>query len=387
MAALVGVAGGLGCEGRKTSLPPPPSSTTAASVGVRVQVVQPTFATLPGGDVWTGNTFASRTTRVMAEAAGRVVETRVDDGQRVKAGDVLLRLDSSRQRLALDNANVAVRARQVDADWADKDAVRKRDLRDKNVISQLELDAAQTQQQRAQVGLEQAQVAVKNAKRALADTVVRAAHDGVVHNLRFRLGDTVAPGVPLMELVLLHPLKVRLALGPSHLKTLRPGTSALVFVDDDDGPALPAEVAWVAPQADLRTGLFDVELHANNPAPTQPGQRQQVRAGMVAQVSLVDVKRQPHLLLPSRLVVRRGGRDGVFVVDNGTAKTAKARFQQLQLGQRAQDLVEVKDGLDRDALVVATSLNAIADGSALLLDGPPQPSVTASTATSRETAP
>ncbi|MCP4498628.1 MAG: efflux RND transporter periplasmic adaptor subunit [Deltaproteobacteria bacterium] len=371
----------LGCDGRKADIPPAPLTSAKGGGGIRVQMAMLQTGTLAATQSFTGKTSPGQSTRITPETGGKLVELRVQNGQEVKAGEVLLRLDASRQHLALENAKVALKARLIDEDWANKDVVRKEKLVAKNALPRLQHEAALTQLQRAKVGVEQAELAIKNARRALVDTVLRAPHDGEVFALHVGLGDTVGPGMALLEVVNLQQLKVHIALAARMLSGLRKGQKVQVRVDEQMGRHLDGVIAAIAPKADLRTGLFDVEIHLDNPNPPQDGlvkkgathQGQgRVRAGLIASVLIIDAivddtgsGSQVQLLVPSRALLRRDGKVGVFSLSDSKDAPLTAHFLELQIGRSSGAFSEILRGARAGKWVVLGEFNALAEGSPL----------------------
>lgn len=348
-----------GCE--KEALPPvaPLSASALPEVALSVRAEPVKQGTLAASTTRTALLEPWQATVIAAEAAGTVVMRRVDDGQDVRAGEVLLRLDPSRQQIAVDAAKVALQAAQTDLGFLDKEARRKRGLFAKSAISSLEVDAAEHQVARARSQVAQAEVQVRQAERALADCTVRAPHDGVVGRRQVDVGDQVAPGRPLLDLVDLSRLRLRVGIPGPELGGLEPGQEATVFVDDLGGAALPAQLAALAPRADPRTGLFEVLFVVDL------GSVEGVRAGMVGRVAIGKAAGAA-LLIPRAALVLDEASPAVFVLD-GT----RARLRRVRLGAVGVERAEVIDGLKAGELVVVSGLHALTDGARVDPELPP----------------
>ena len=349
----------LGC-GRTEPGPPAPTQPQQMQ-GIRVQVVKARLGRLASAPLVTGQVVPWRASVVTARAPGLITDRPVDNGAVVKTGDLLVRIDSSRQRLALKTAQTGLALRQHDLSWLQGDVERKRVLAKKNALSKLELEAAEHQLARAQLAVQEANLAVARAQRELADTLVRAAHDGTVSNVRLGVGDLAAPGVPLMELVDLSRVRVEVGLSGHEIARLHVGDRVMARVDDLGGAPLATTVAAIAPRADPRSGLFVVELHADQasgadePAPL-------VRAGMVATVQLTQ-EGEPRVLLPRAALIRRNGALSVFV-----AKGTRAQLRQVVAGEADAEDMEILEGVSAGEAVITSALHALTDGAAIWVE-------------------
>lgn len=289
-------------------------------------------------------------TALSAEAAGKVERRRVDNGQRVKPGDVLFELDGSRQRLAVRGAEAQKNTLDVDARWLRSELVRKEQLLAKKAIAPLELDAARYQLQKVEAGLAQAEVQLDTARRALWDTKVRAPHGGEITARAVDVGDQVAPGRVLAVLVDLSRVRVVAAVRGHEAGAIKAGQRASVFVADV-GVRRAGVVSSVAPVADSRSGLFDVELVVDNADLA-------IAAGLSAQVDFApgDVT-QAVLSVPADAVMLDGQQALVFVIEGQVAHR-----RDVVVGVSGGDRVEIRDGLTVGEQVAVSDLFALSDG-------------------------
>ncbi len=306
-------------------------------------------------------------TAVTPETAGKVERRLVDNGQRVKAGQVLFELDASRQRLALRAAETARASLEVDLGWLQKDLERKQQLLQKAALPSLEVDAARYKVDKAAAGLAQADVQLDTARRALWDTKVRAPHDGEVTGRAVDVGDQVAPGRVLLMVVDLAKVRVLVQMRGHEAGAIAVGQTASVLVPAA-GLRKAAAVLSVSPLADAKSGLFDVELEVDNAEGA-------IAAGLPAQVDFADEEVARSVLsVPSAAVLLDGQQAVVFVIDQGVA-----RRRAVTVGVTNGDRVEIRDGVGEGEQVAVSDLFALSDGAAVtaepVLDAPVGPGV------------
>jgi RND family efflux transporter MFP subunit len=292
---------------------------------------------------------ALRSTVVAAQVPGAVVQLAVKVGDRVAAGQLLLRIDA---RAADQNAaasDAQVQAARASLDVASKDFERQKQLFQKNYISRAALERAESEFKSTQ-----AQVAAQLAQSAAAKTqsgfyVVRAPFAGLIAEVPVSLGDMAMPGRPLLTLY--DPGALRVTASVPQTVASRLAAAELPRVEL---PGLAAAGQWVVPLRvqvlpTVDPGTHTVQLRADLPA-GQPG----VAPGMFARlwlpvpVSGVSAVAAP-LTVASGSIVRRAEMTGLYVLD----PAGKPVLRQVRLGRVDGDKTEVLSGLMPGERVVA----------------------------------
>ncbi len=332
---------------------PPPSSAQVPNAGqIRISVAsaQASMGQIEFAAASVGVVDAWQDADLRAEVGGRVRAVEVDNGDRVEVGELLVRIDVSRQAAAAAAARAQVEGLEEDLDFARSEAERKQRLLERGSVAPVTLDAAQHGVTKAESGLAAARAQLSSARRQVADGRIEAPIAGIVTQRMVDPGDTAVPGAPLLQIVDLSRLRVRVGVSGPELSGLTLGSQAEVRIEDLGGLALEAEVVSIAPAANPRTGLFDVELHAENPGA-------QVRAGMVASVRLQSAQREPRVLVPREAVTRRGGQTVVFQIVEEVV-----HIRPVRLGASGRDRIEILEGLEEGAEVATSALHALAEG-------------------------
>jgi RND family efflux transporter MFP subunit len=279
---------------------------------------------------------ARRRAALSARAPASVVELPYREGQWLKAGDVVVRLDDAALRASVAAAEAALKAAQADLD-------RTRSLLGKGAATPRELE-----QTAAAASAAEAQLSA--ARDALSYSALRAPFAGRVAARRANVGDVVSPGSVLVEIEGEGGLEVAAAVESAVAAALRPGARLKARVDGLPSP-LDATVSAIAPAGDPTTHRF--QLKADLPA--APG----LRAGLFARLLVPGIAAEPTLSVPAAAVFERGGLTGVFVAADG-----KARLRWIAAGARTGERLEVRAGLEAGEQVVLDP-GDLSDGAAL----------------------
>lgn len=281
---------------------------------------------------------AVRSSAVAAPVAGAIVALEVQAGDRVRAGQTLVRVDARAAEQTATASEAQLRSAQAQLEVARKDLERQQQLFDRQYISQAALDRAESQFKAAQ-----AQAAAQMAQAGAARTqsglhVLRAPFAGVVAEVPVALGDMALPGKPLLVLYEPGALRVVAALPQSLLGAPTAGLKV-------EFPGLPEDSRWVVPSASQLQWLptvdpatHTVQLRIALPA-GQPG----LAPGLFARVWLPvpSAGGAERLFVPASSVVRRAEMTGLYIVDS----EGRARLRQVRLGRAQGDQVEVLAGV------------------------------------------
>jgi RND family efflux transporter MFP subunit len=204
-------------------------------------------------------------------------------------------------------------------------------------------------EQTAQASLDSALATLDAQRIKLAHTRILAVDDGVISSRSATLGNVVASGTELFQLVRQRRVEWRAEITGKQLSALKPGQSAKITLPD--GQQISGRLRLVGPTLDsnTRNGLAYVDLPVGSAA--SPGMY--VRGE-------IDTGQAPALTVPSSVVVQRDGNSYVFEQD-GASKVAQ---RQVQTGRRVGDMVEITSGISAQAQLVRS-------GGAFLKDGDP----------------
>lgn len=296
-----------------------------------------------GGAIFEGVVEAVRQTSLAAQVSGAVVAIEVKAGDRVKAGQVLFRLDARAAEQSAAAADAQVAAARAALEAASREYARQKQLFAQNFISRAALDRAEADFKAASAGA-QAQIASAQAVRTQSGFfVLRAPFSGIVAELPAILGDLALPGKTL--LVLYDPEYLRVSSPIPQFAATRLGPEIKLLVDIPAGGQAAIKPARVQLMPTVDAATHTRELRLDLPAGLTG-----LAPGMFARVEVPGAGGgEARLFVPAKAVVRRAELVGVYVL----ATEGKPRLRQVRLGQRSGDWIEVLAGLAEGEKVVA----------------------------------
>jgi len=328
----------------------------------------------------TGTLEARVKSTISPKIAGRIEKLLVDQGDRVKAGQLLFTLNDAdlTQQVEIAQANIASAQAALDrlkADETQSAAILEQAKQNHDRIHKLVAQNAATVEDRdkatealrvAQAGTARAEAALVEGRRQLiaaektlayrqallADTRVNAPFDGLIVK-RFRdPGDIVVPGSPALTLVSLDEIWVSAWVDETEMARLRVGQPARVVFRSEPGRSYQGQVARLGREADRETREFVVDVRVLTlPENWAVGQR--------AEVYIETARKSPVTLLPARFVQRRDKATGVYCRAGD-----RAEWRAFTPGLRSREALEVLDGLQPGDIVLLP-----ADANTVSLDG------------------
>ena len=335
----------------------------------------------------TGSLTADEQAEVSAETAGRIVETPVERGSHVRQGTLLIRISATETSAQLQEAEA--NAAQLEArlglasgdvfdpkvvpdvmnakaslEWAEAEFNRMRSLLEQKVVSQSEFDQRRTQveaaRQQYQVAqnsaqqsyrlLEAARARVALARKAVADTGVRAPFTGVVAERAVSVGDYVTRGTRVATVVSVDPLRVELTIPEQSVSLVKEGQPVRLTVDAYPGQEFIARVRFVSPalRADQRSLMVEAVV---------PNSDGRLKPGLFATALIQQPLGAPVLLAPVAAVETIAGTSRVYVVKNN-----KIDERIVTTGQVVGDRIELTSGVASGDLVANDPKGRLSDG-------------------------
>ena len=280
---------------------------------------------------------AEREAQVVAKASGTIVELMVEEGDKVRAGQVLARLDSDRQQLEVERLEAMLNR-------LENDLRRSKELFEKRLTSS-------EAHERARFDLAQQQAAYDLAKLDLSYTRIIAPFDGVITQRLVKEGNLVQVHQPLFRLDDFDPLLAVLNVPERELRTLKPGMTVAMQVDALPGHPFEGTIARVSPVVDSGTGTFRVTAEFRDSS-------EQLAPGMFGRLGIVYDTRASALVVPREAVMSEDGEDAVYrVIDQEVTRTP------VRLGYVSGGDVEIVSGLEEGDWVVTAGKHAIRNAS------------------------
>lgn len=314
-----------------------------------------------------GSLRAVNQAAVKAKVAGDVREVLVREGEAVKEGQVLIRMDTSDYQARLEQARGALLAARGQLDIATKARDNNKALLGKGFISQNAFDNAESQYEIARANVDSAKGALDVAQKALADTVIRAPISGLISMRAVQPGEKVAVDNRLLDVVDLSQMELEAAVPAADITQVALGQDVEVKVEGMPQPLL-GKVARINPATQTGSRSIPVYVQIANP-------QNLLRVGMFGEVRLTLAKKTGVLTVPQSAIQGNEGSWFVYAIENG-----KLVQKPVTPGMRGDDgsgpAIEAASGLQDGAQIVRTNLGTLRTGSTVKLTqvgGPASP--------------
>lgn len=284
--------------------------------------------------------------QVVAKTSGVALAVLVEEGQQVKAGQALVRLDPDRARLAVSQAEAQMMK-------LENNYVRAQKLVTQQMISANDLDEIR-------FNLANARAQYNSAKLELSYTTVTAPISGVIASRSIKAGNFVQINSPIFRIVDSSRLEATLNVPEREIAKIKPGQAVELVADALPGQRFTGTVDRVSPVVDTGTGTFRVVAAFAGDGQLQPG--------MFSRLSINYDQRADALVVPRTALLEDGGEPAVFVIrDNKAVRTT------LKLGYDDAGWIEVREGLKQGDAVVIAGKAALREGSAVQVIGDKKP--------------
>lgn len=308
---------------------------TPAIPAVSVRVEKPIQQSITQTTTTTGTLIADKSTTITPRASGYITAISFQEGQTVKAGEVLFQLDSQTQQnaLAAAQASFALSKLQYDRDAQ---------FLKKGFITQ-------DMYYSAKVALKQNQAKLQEAQTDLADRTITAPFDGTVGGQSVSLGGFVNPGNTLTTLVDNNHLRAEYALPVKNLNQIQLNQPVIIF-DSAKKNKITATVSYVAPSIDTATQTISVHANLDNTAHI-------FKPGEFVTITQTIGTQQQTLLVPEQSILASINGYHVFVVKNN-----KAIKTLVKIGDHINGNVIITSGLSPADQVIIAGENQVKDG-------------------------
>jgi membrane fusion protein (multidrug efflux system) len=323
---------------------------------------------------------ADREADVVAKTGGVLLRLLVEEGDAVRQGQVLARLDDASPRLSLAKAEATLRKLEADYRRADEMFGRKLLSLEEHDKIKFDLD-----NQRAVHDLSRLELSYTN---------VIAPIDGVIGKRMVKEGNLIQINQPLFHIVDFDPLLGVLNVPERELNILKPGQPVSLSVDALPGQRFPGVIERVSPVVEAASGTFRVTCRFNATLQT-------LKPGMFGRIDVVYDRKQDALAIPRGALIEEDGETAVYLVvdapppaevepkDGEAAKalataaapaaapaapTLHAQRRVIHIGFSDSEYIEVRDGLKAGDRVITVGRNAVRDGTLVqVLDTAPLP--------------
>ncbi len=281
-------------------------------------------------------TLSSRNSSVLSsKIMGKVVALNAKEGDQVKQGELLLRIESGEISAQVFQAQAAYNNAKLQYD-------RIKRLFDEKAATQMEMD-------QATLGLESANAGLNGAKAMESYTIIKAPISGQIIAKHINLGEMALPGQPLVKIEDNRNLRLEVTVREQELQYIQAGKHVIVQIDALPGRDIKGTVAQVVPASDVRTHSFIVKIDI-------PSDKSLI-TGMYGK-ALFSIGKREAIVVPKAAIVELSGISGVYII----SAEGSAVFQMVQLGDVSGESIEAVTGLKAGDQVIVSRHETRLDG-------------------------
>ncbi|WP_434640078.1 efflux RND transporter periplasmic adaptor subunit [Thermoanaerobacterium thermosaccharolyticum] len=379
--------------------------TQSSNEKIPVKAVIASKGKLNSTIVVNGSLTPNKYADVSSKLIGQVIAVNADVGDKVKAGQLLVQIDTKELKAQLQQADASIAmtnkqaeqakisiqvaqqnlegaelkidSAKISLDDAQKNYDRVKSLYDAGAASQSQLDAADTQLKQAQnqynaalnqyesaktqvnnaqkqyeiytgPALQQAEAAKNLIQVQMSNSNVYSPLSGIVTNRNIEPGEMAGAGSPLLTIADISTLKMEGTVNESTVSYLHVGQKVSVTVDAFPDKEFQGEISQIGPVATTTGQIFPIEIKIANTGELKPG--------MTAKAT-INITGDENILVPASSLRSENGKTYVFVID----KDGKAVKKEVTIGLKNEKYVEIFKGLSIGDIVAVTNANALYD--------------------------
>lgn len=327
------------------------ASKMAMPDAVAVEVAKVTLQDMTDVVAAVGTVEGKQDVVVSSEAAGRLVRFLVDTGDRVAKGDIVAEVDSELPGLAVEQAEAQLDLALSNMRKAERDLERNERLFSDGDITDAEIEGMRLAAQSAVSAHRSAEIGLRIARRQLENTHIKSPISGTVTRRYADIGEMVAAGMPVVDIVDLQIVNVSLGIPEEDVGSIRVGQAARCTSDLYPSVTFDGKVARIGSKAEGNSHRYPVEVEVVNKEDTT------LKAGMFARAEIVTASYDRVPVIPSAALLGDGARSSVFVVEND-----RALQRSVSTGGRKGDTVAIREGLADGESVVTMGHQGLKDG-------------------------
>ena len=304
---------------------------------------------------YTGVIEAWKKINITPDVGGKIAKIHVEEGEKVRAGQLLAELDTRAIRLQLEQAKAALAVAEANYKDAQRNMERMERLKREKAVSDQQHEKITLAYEAAGAQLQQARAALNLTKHGLDVSLMKAPFGGVVASRNAEVGDVInpmmggfAPTSGVLTLMDFSRIKIEIDVSHQDIMRIKKGQTALLRVTALPERVFQGRVAIVNMTADPLTRKFKVEARIDNPDLI-------LRPNTFGEVTLEVSTHEDALVIPQKAVLEN---KYVFLVDENNNVGRK----EVTLGLQNTDMVEIVKGLREGNLVVAEGNYGLEDG-------------------------
>jgi RND family efflux transporter MFP subunit len=333
-----------------------PAAPAAVQVGAE-NVITVKRGDIVVGPIISGELRAEREANVRAELGGQMLQVNVEEGQAVRKGALLGRIEARALADTVRSAVSGVHSAENQVEVARREVARTEQLVKAGALAQRELDVARSNLAAAEAQLADARARLASAETQLSDAIIRAPIAGVVSRRAVNAGDVVAPGTELFTIIDPSSMRLEAAVPSDDLQSLRVGAAVQFQVRGYNEP-LVGRIERIAPQADPTTRQVPIFV-------ALPNESGRLVAGLFAEGRVIS-EAASGLVVPLNAVNSAGPMPWVLRVAEG--KTEKVGVE-LGLRDERTERVQIVAGVNEGDILLRGAAQGITPGTPVQVAG------------------
>ena len=327
-------------QGQTAAAPPPP---------LTVQVAQPVVRTVVRTGRGQGALFAKESIILSNKREGYVQRVHVDFGDKVQKGQLLAEMEQEELALEVEVQESALKQAEANFIRAQAEYTRAQELAAENLIPEQRLDANEADYKVTEARVRTAEKILALARKRLRDTRIVSPVNGFVQERFINPGEYKQDASPLLELVVVNPLKLRSPVPERFAAVAETGMPLRVEVEALPGQVFEGVLTRMAARVDHRTRSLLIEAEIPNPDG-------KLRPGYFARITGV-LGEEDALFIPQTGLARFAGVERIFIVEDNVVTS-----REVTSGMEDDDWIEIAKGLAEGETVAVSALNRLADG-------------------------
>ena len=314
---------------------------------------------LQSGPTVSGAIMPEREAAVRAQVGGSVLQTFVDQGQAVRRGQTLARIEAGGLQDVYLSARAGVTAASNNADIARRELARSEKLLAAGAIAERDIEQARRAAIAANAGLADARARLATAQKQVGNTVITAPMAGIVSDRQVSAGDVVQPGALLFNVVDPSSMRLEGSVPAEQLSQVRLGAPVSFTVNGYPGRTFTGKVTRINPTADPATRQVRIVISI-------PNTEGRLVGGLFANGRLAS---QSHngMVVPASAVDSRSNVPAVFRIKNGRLERVPV---QLGLRDEAAETVEIASGVQVGDTLLLGAAQGITTGTIVKVSTP-----------------
>jgi RND family efflux transporter MFP subunit len=344
------------CKGG--SAEPADSATAATTIGVE-NVAVVTTGTLESGPTVAGALAPEREASIRAQVGGSVLQTMADQGQAVRAGQTLARIEAGGLQDSFLSARAAVTSASNSADVARRELERSQKLLAAGAIAERDMEQARRSSIAATAALADARARLSTAQKQVSNTVVTSPINGIVSERAASAGDVVQPGAALFTVVDPRSMRLEGSVPAEQLNQVRVGAPVSFTVNGYPGRTFTGRVTRVNPTADPATRQVRIMISI-------PNAEGRLVGGLFATGRLAS-ESKTGMVVPVTAVDSRSTTPAVFRINGGRVERVPV---QLGIRDEAAERIEIQSGVQPGDTLLLGAAQGITPGTIVKVSTP-----------------